>query len=681
MKRSTRIAIVAAAAPLALVLWASAVFAMDRASNGGEILGGVSVAGVDLGGMSPDEARAQLRRLEEELCDNPIAVQVNGTRFEVTPAELGLDLDEEAIITAALENGRRGGITSQFGWWLGHFGNRGNEEIEAVGTFDRDAVKAFTDSWAQEAIDNPPFEGGISIQDGEIVAEYPRSGTGIDPEVAADLIEEIIFGLDRPVLELPTGLVTPQLTEEDVDIAVIQARQLVSAPVVLSRLNPDVQIEIGTNVLTSAIRSRSVGNPPEIELYFDLETLMAFLGPLREDIEFEPVDAQVVIRPDLTPTIIPGRNALIIDDAGLPDAVMAAVTSVTRAGVFPYLEGDEPELTTEDAEALGITKQLGEATTYHQPPNGDPRVDNRVHNIHLIADTLNGVIVMPGEEFSINDFVGQRTEAKGYERAPAIIGDEVYCCDHPANWGGGVSQFATTLYNAVFKAGLEDIEHTPHSLYISRYPKGREATMGWPDPDLVFRNNTENAVLIHTSYTDSSLTVIIFGDHDWEVSWETSYDYDFTEPGILYKPGYEAEPPIDVPPGEEVPDEDETGIPGFTVSVYRTVRHPDGTEEQQSWLWAYRPYPIIIYVHPCNLPEDDEDYQEVCPEQVPSVLGLTQAEAQDTLNDYGFIMALGDPVTVDDPYWDNVVYQQDPEGDEWLAPGGTVVVHLGVLAE
>jgi len=680
MKRSTRIAIVAAATPLALLLWASVVFAMDRVSNGGEILGGVSVAGVDLGGMTRDEARLQIRQLEDELRADPIIVDVDGTRFEVTPGELGLDLDEDAIIAAALENGRRGGITTQFGWWLGHFGNRGNDEVAAVGTFDRSAVKPFTDSWAQAAIDDPPFEGGIQLQDGELVAEYPRSGTGIDSDVAADLIEGIIFGRDRPVLDLPTGMVTPELIEEDVDIAVIQARQLVSAPVVLSRLNPDVQVALSVDVLTSAIRSRVVDDPPEIELYFDAQSIMESIGPRRDQIEFEPVDAQVVIRLDLTPTIIPGRNALIIDDAGIPDAVMAAATSVTRAGVFPYLEGAEPELTTEDAEALGITKQLGEATTYYTP-DGDWKNENRISNIHLIADTVNGVIVMPGETFSVNDFVGQRTEAKGYKQAGAIIGDEVYCCDHPANWGGGVSQFATTLYNAEFKAGLEDIEHTPHSLYISRYPKGREATLGWPDPDIVFRNDTDNAILIHTSYTDSSVTVIIFGDHDRQVSWETSYDYDFTEPGILYKPGSEAEPPIEVPPGEEVPDEDHTGIPGFTVSVYRTITYPDGTEETKSWLWAYRPYPIIIYVNPCNLPEDDEDYEPVCPMQVPVVVGLTAAQAQSTLNAAGFITAEGSPVTVTDPFWDGVVYQQDPEGDEWLAPGGTVTVHLGVLAE
>ena len=95
---------------------------------------------------------------------------------------------------------------------------------------------------------------------------------------------------------------------------------------------------------------------------------------------------------------------------------------------------------------------------------------------------VNGAIVMPGETFSLNEHVGQRTEEKGFRRAGAIIGPIIECCDDPANIGGGVSQFTTTLYNAVFFSGLEDVDHTPHTLYISRYPEGREATLGWPEP-------------------------------------------------------------------------------------------------------------------------------------------------------------------------------------------------------
>ena len=164
-------------------------------------------------------------------------------------------------------------------------------------------------------------------------------------------------------------------------------------------------------------------------------------------------------------------------------------------------------MTTADIEALGIKGLIGEFTTNHHC------CENRVTNIHLIAAATDGALVMPGETFDLNAHVGQRTTAKGYVLAPAIIGGALECCDHPANIGGGTSQWTTTLYNAAFFAGLEDVVHQPHTEVISRYPEGREATLGWPVPNLVFRNNTGHAIIIRATYTDTSVTAKIYGDN------------------------------------------------------------------------------------------------------------------------------------------------------------------------
>jgi vancomycin resistance protein YoaR len=153
---------------------------------------------------------------------------------------------------------------------------------------------------------------------------------------------------------------------------------------------------------------------------------------------------------------------------------------------------------------------IGSFTTYHPAC----RYPCRVTNIQLIADTVDDTVVQPGEIFSVNELVGQRTRTKGYVAAGAIIGGEIVCCDHPANIGGGTSQFATTLYNAAFFAGLEDIYHRPHSIWFSRYPMGREATLGYPGLDVKFRNNTGYALIIDTSHTSTSITVKIIGIND-----------------------------------------------------------------------------------------------------------------------------------------------------------------------
>jgi hypothetical protein len=194
---------------------------------------------------------------------------------------------------------------------------------------------------------------------------------------------------------------------------------------------------------------------------------------------------------------------------------------------------------------------VSEFTTYH--PSGRARNIN----INLIADLVDGAVVLPGEVFSLNDHVGERTEEMGFVRAGAIIGGVVYCCDSPINIGGGTSQFSTTLYNAVFFGAYEDVFHRPHSLYFSRYPVVREATLGFPGPDVKFRNDTAFPVTIRTEHTSTSITVKLWGDNEGR-SVST-----YTVGSVSSRDGGEA-------------------------TVYRTVYYANGTSRTESWTHRYR---------------------------------------------------------------------------------------------
>jgi putative cell wall-binding protein len=196
-------------------------------------------------------------------------------------------------------------------------------------------------------------------------------------------------------------------------------------------------------------------------------------------------------------------------------------------------------------------RRMSSFTTYHAC------CENRVTNIHIIADTLNGYILDPGATLSVNEYVGQRTEAKGYLRDGAIIGGKVYCCDHWLNVGGGVSQYATTLFNAIFFGSYEIVKHRPHSIWFSRYPMGREATIGWTAPDLVFTNDTLEPVEIRSHYTSRSITVELWGDNGGRSS-------------AAYRSG------------------SATTADGGTVTSYRTITYADGSQITQSWTHKYR---------------------------------------------------------------------------------------------
>jgi len=286
-------------------------------------------------------------------------------------------------------------------------------------------------------------------------------------------------------------------------------------------------------------------------------------------------------------------------DTGEYDVVDTAKRGTEATGIRRYLT---------EAEALAFQGSylLGEFYTDHAC------CADRVVNIQLMADTIYGHVVMPGEVFSINDTVGQRTAAKGYRPAGAIIGGYIQCCDLPDNMGGGTSQFGTTFYNAVFFAGMEVIEHQPHSLWISRYPKGREATMGWPHPDVVFRNNTDHPVLItthHSGYYGTRITVKLWGDNGHLVVTP-----DASPPRNYYTTSrvvYEADPSLD--PGEErVTTQPQ---PGFTIDVWREITYPDGhTVIEPKFTWTYDAGPKVVKVHPCKVPPGNPDYTgESCP--------------------------------------------------------------------
>jgi vancomycin resistance protein YoaR len=676
MTRASRSVIIAASIPAALIVLASVVFAIDRLSSGGEILGGISAGGTRLNGLSEADARLAVSRLESRMASTPIIVEVEGTRFEMLPSAVGFQLDEDAVILEALRNGREGNVAGQFLWWLGHFGSRGSDVVELTGTFDPALLEPILVEWEHTAVANPAFEGGVAVEGERAVAQYPRAGTGIDRGVTPDLVRGALLDPSRTVVVLPTTEAIPNLTNADIDAAVEAADRLISAPVRLLSTYPAIDISFSSALLGEALRSRidETAGSPSVELYLDAPTLLAFLEPTRAQIEIPPLNAQIAISDDDVPSVVPGRPGVLIAEQSLSQALLDAANSPSRQGEFPFLEGAQPEFTTAAAEALGIKQILYKATTFYAP-GGDEKNQNRVHNIHLIADQVNGAIVMPGATFSLNEYVGQRTLEGGYRRAGAIIGADVYCCDSWANIGGGVSQFTTTLYNAVFFSGLEDVEHTPHSLYFDRYPEGREATLGFPSPDLKFRNNTSAAIYIETEYTDDSVSVKFFGDNGGIlVEAEKSARRDFVDP----RTKYEGDP--EIPPGEEKVTD--PGKPGFTVTVHRIITFPDGTATTESWTWTYQPNLKKISVNPCQLPEDAEGYdpEAVCPIQVPSFAGMTVDGGIALLTTNGIDVFLAQSsVAVTDPAQVGLIQSQTPTAGEWVQPGSTVTVGVGVL--
>jgi vancomycin resistance protein YoaR len=190
---------------------------------------------------------------------------------------------------------------------------------------------------------------------------------------------------------------------------------------------------------------------------------------------------------------------------------------------------------------------------------------NRIHNVHLMADFIDGTVIEPGDDFSFNDVVGERTAERGFLEGQEIIGSLVL-----PSIGGGVCQTATTLFNDAFELGLPILERTNHNLYLSHYPIGRDATVSWGGPDFKFRNDLKHGLLIKTSYTDSTLTFTFYGTNEHRrVVATTGPQTNWTGPSMNYAVDPRA------PPGS-VKVVAGTGEQGFDVTVGRKVYDAQG---------------------------------------------------------------------------------------------------------
>ena len=224
--------------------------------------------------------------------------------------------------------------------------------------------------------------------------------------------------------------------------------------------------------------------------------------------------------------------------------------------------------TTEQANNATFNEEVGSFTT-------DGYSDASGTNIKLVAETVNGAVVSPGQTFSLNGYTGPRGAAQGYVESGIIINGHA-----GKAVGGGISQFATTLYNAAYFAGMTDVAHTPHSYYISRYPAGREATVYEGSIDLVFKNDTPYPVKIVTEFGGGQITVRMMGVKDRTVESINGGRWAQTSPSPQTVSGSGC-----IPSG---------GAPGFTTSDTRIVRDLAGNEiSRETTTTVYSPQPIV----------------------------------------------------------------------------------------
>jgi vancomycin resistance protein YoaR len=340
-----------------------------------------------------------------------------------------------------------------------------------------------------------PRRAQVVTRRGEFSVIPSLPGDAVDPEQLLASLEKAAL-TDARTLSPALTHVEPELTTSAAEEAVAAARKLVSEPIVLSFKGEDVGA-LAPRRLARLVRFRPAGERFRVTFAPDriAKAVEPFLSRWRE----RAVNARFVVDGKHV-QVRPSRPGLAPDGPWISDSITAAAgSSIRRASL--RLKQTRADLTTAEANKLGIREQISTFTT-----DMGTSSSNRIHNVQLMAEYIDGTIVEPGHVFSFNDRVGPRTAERGFREGQMIIGSLLL-----PSIGGGVCQTATTLFNNAFDLGLPIVERHNHSFYISHYPLGRDATVSWGGPDFAFRNDLKTGILIKTSYTSSTLTFSFYG--------------------------------------------------------------------------------------------------------------------------------------------------------------------------
>ncbi len=530
---------------------------------------GTTVSGVDIGGHPQAEAAQRLQAGLADRVSGPIEVTIDGKPASVDPAAAGISVDYDASVAEA------GGERSWHPVRLWNYFT-GGQDFEAEVSV-AEAAFATTLAGLDEQYGEAPREGAVGFDGRTITTVKPRVGRALDPASTRDaLVAAYLSEGGTPELELTQS----QPTIDEADVAAARetfANPAVSDPVTLSF--DQATIKLFPQDYTPALSLAPVDGAlvPQLDAAKLAEIVSANVVS-----EGAPVDATVALVGGV-PKVIPAKPGVTYDQAQVEAGFLALVAApVGERTLQVDAKVARPDFTTKDARALQIKERVSTFTTYY------PYAEYRNVNIGRAAELVNGTVLKPGETFSLNDTVGERTRENGFTEG-YIIQDGILFTD----LGGGVSQMATTTFNAMFFAGLEDVEHKPHSFYIDRYPIGREATVAWGAIDLRFRNDTPYGVLIYANVTPSTptssgvVTVSMYSTKHWNITTSESQRYNITKPKVRK---------IDTKKCHA-----NEGYGGFDIDVKRffePVSPNTETREPETFSTTYTPSDTVICTNP-----------------------------------------------------------------------------------
>ena len=517
------------------------------------IASGTTVSGVDVSGLSPKKAHERIGKGIGDQLAQPVTLTVGQGSSELVPAKSGISVDTDASVKKLT------GFTLNP---LTLAQRLGGQHTDAVIRVDSTALRGALEDRVDEMA-NGAVSATVTLDGTKPVTTPASNGIGLDVEASLKQIGGT-WPLGKKTLAMAEGTATPAITDEE------------ASTFVDGTLTPLLSSGLTVNTAGAGAQSKNPGaaaafSPQDtaemLKISSEGGTLSATFDPtaLRDAIVARvgqvetpaqnatwKIDGSATGAPGARPQYVPAAQGKTIDTAALSASLLKAGTSATdvagRTVNLPMVVS-EPTVKTPQNE-WGISEAIGEfATPYNA---GDaPRTQNLTRG----AELVNGTVVKPGEVFSLEKTLGEVDYEHGFADAGVISNGQ-----HVDSLGGGLSQVATTVFNAGFEAGMDDTEHHAHQYYFDRYPAGREATLWTGKLDVKFTNSTSHAVLVQAWLDGEQIHVRMWSTKYYDVSITSSDRFNFRPVSTERKSGPGCEPYSG-------------GNPGFDITVTRTRKH------------------------------------------------------------------------------------------------------------
>jgi vancomycin resistance protein YoaR len=539
--------------------------------------------GYEIGRKLSPNVYEQINIAVKDKVNDPINFQTPQGTFTATPEQIGLELDLPETVNGISKN-----IFTFFKSAIF------STEIKPTINLDENTFKI---ALAKVVRDNTktPINATLATQGGKVVTTEAVSGTQIDWEKTKKSLRESWLYEGRKA-EVVIVYIPPAVSNEDVNKARSNLADLAVASPITLKIGAR-SIEISPEVIGTALKF--VPNREKLESKFDETVIVNEISRQIPNIQTTASDAKFDFIGDRV-FVIPAQEGLKFKPGQLDATMSLAFRQKENRVVNLDSAVIKPLITTESLDALGIKEQL---STFRQDFDYLPY---REINVGQAARYMDGKILKPGEIFSMNETIKERTSKNGYVKGIYIGEGGRFAF----GLGGGVSIITSATWTAAFYAGLERIEQRAHSVLISRYTPGLEATVSWPKLDLKFRNNTQNNILIKAIPARDGITISMYGTKEYD-----RITAKFGEP-------YNLNNNIDIVNSYDPNCLPQDPAPGFKIVVTRQFWKNNSIVQSENLTTSYRPSDNIICL------KEGEVAPTTSPSVVPAASGVPQPVPQ-----------------------------------------------------